>query len=368
MHAIDWGKNNNESLGSAYTFCENIAKQKNPFLYYVTGFFEDKNKFKAFCSTYASMRILDDFVDGIKNRTKLNCDEKIFYLGEINKWEDMITDCYNGKRFENPILRALSDTFKTFNIQLSPWTKLAGAMRWDIEYSRFCTFKEFLNYTEGAAIAPATVFISVLAAQSDGNKYDCLVNAADPYIYAKDLAIFCYLTHILRDISVDLELEESGLIYLPVEDLHRFSISENDLWNFKSTKSINTNFQQLMEHQIQRARTFGEAGRASVYKLYNKLDSDCQFILNLLVSLYERTMDKIVKVEYNIFNGEHKLDNFEILRTTIYNARALSFGRFRTFLLGLEFIKKNYLKYSTHRHSFLEKDLKKYQVEKNTII
>lgn len=345
MPAIDWGNNNNASLSSAYTFCENIAKQKNPFLYYVTSFFEDKNKFKAFCSTYASMRILDDFVDGIKNRTKLSCDEKIFYLKEINKWEDLITDCYyNGKRSENPILRALSDTFKTFNIQLSPWTNLAEAMRWDIEYSRFNTFKEFLNYTEGAAIAPATVFISVLAAQSDGYKYDCLVNVADPYIYAKDLAIFCYLTHILRDISIDLELEESGLIYLPVEDLNRFSISENDLWKFKSTKSINSNFQQLMEHQIQRARTFGEAGRASVDKLFIKLDPDCQFILSLLISLYERTMDKIVTVGYNIFNGEHKLDNFEVLRTTIYNAWSLSFGWFRTFLLCFEFIKKNYIK------------------------
>jgi phytoene synthase len=276
MNTIDWGNNKYLNLDFAYGYCERIAKQKNPFLYYVSSFFEDKNKFKAFCSTYASMRILDDFVDGIKNRTELSRNEKTFYLEEINKWEKLITDCYNGKRFENPILRALSDTFKTFDIQLSPWANLAKAMRWDIEHSRFNTFKEFLNYTEGAAIAPATVFISVLSGQSDGEKYNCSANGNNSYYYAKDLAIFCYLTHILRDVSCDLELEDSGLIYLPMEDLNRYSISENDLWNFKSTKSINTNFQQLMEHQIKRARTFGEAGRASVAKLFNELEKQVE--------------------------------------------------------------------------------------------
>jgi phytoene synthase len=350
MNTINWGISKYINLDFAYGYCESIAKQKNPFLYYVSSFFKDKNKFKAFCSTYASMRILDDFVDGIKSRTKLSGDEKIFYLEEINKWENLITDCYNGMRFENPILRALSDTFKTFDIQLSPWANLAEAMRWDIEHSRFNTFKEFLNYTEGAAIAPATVFISVLSAKSDGEKYNCSANGNNSYYYAKDLAIFCYLTHILRDVSCDLELEDSGLIYLSVEDLNRFSISENDLWNFKSTKSINTKFQQLMEYQIRRARKFGNTGKAKMNRLFEYLDSDCRFILNLLVSLYEKTMDKIESVSYNVFNGKHELNNFEIFKTTVNNARINSIERLKILQLGFGLIKKSYPKFM-HLHS-----------------
>ena len=341
MNKIEWITNKNLTLTSAYNYCQSIAKQKNPFLYFVSSFFEDKNKFKAFCSTYASMRILDDYVDSIKNRAKLNRYEKIFYLKEISKWENLITDCYNGKRVEDPILLALSDTFKTFNVSLSPWTNLASAMRWDIENSRFNTFKDFLKYTEGAAIAPATVFTSVLAAQEDGDEYDCFVSVANPYLYSKDLAIFCYLTHILRDVSIDLELGEDGLIYLPLEDLDNYSISKNDLWNFKNSKSINANFKQLMKHQIQRADKFREEGKAMLDKLFIKLDPDCKFIMNLLVSLYERSMDKIVKVGYNIFNGEHRLDNAEILSTTIYNARKHSISGLRTFLLGFKAIKMN---------------------------
>lgn len=291
------------------------------------------------------MRILDDFVDGIKNRTKLNCDEKIFYLEEISKWENLVTDCFNAKTYDNSILLALSDTFNTFNIKLSPWANLAEAMRWDIEHSRFNTFKEFLNYTEGAAIAPATVFISVLSGQSDGVRYNCSANGIDSYYYAKDLAIFCYLTHILRDVSSDLELEDSGLIYLPMEDLHRFSISESDLWNFKITKSINAKFQQLMEYQIRRARKFGNKGKVIMNELFEYLDSDCRFILKLLVSLYEKTMDKIESAAYNVFNGEHELNSFEILRTTVNNARVNSVDRLKILQLGYGLVKKSYPKF-----------------------
>lgn len=341
MNTINWGNSKYFNLDFAYGYCESIAKQKNPFLYYVSSFFKDKNKFKAFCSTYVSLRILDDFVDGIKNRTKLSSDEKIYYLKEINRWEKLVTDCFNEKRNGNSILWALSDTFKTFNIKLSPWTNLAKAMRWDIENSRFDTFNEFLNYTEGATIAPATVFISVLLAQPDGEKYNCSINGANPYYYAKELAVFCYLTHILRDVAYDLALEDSGLIYLPMEDLSRFSISEKDLWKFKISKSINKKFQQMMKYQIRRARNFGYSGKAKMNRLFEYLDSDCRFILNLLVSLYEKTMDKIESAAYNVFNGKHELNSFEILRTTVNNARTNSIEKLKILQFGFGLVKKS---------------------------
>lgn len=344
MNTIDWGRNTT-NLKSAYEYCENIAKQKNPFLYYVSGFFNDKNKFKAFCSTYASMRIIDDLVDGISNRDNLSINEKKHYLGEIEKWETLITECHCGKVLEDPILLAVSDTFNTFNLPISSWLNLAKAMRWDINNSRFNTFEDFLNYAKGASIAPATVFISVLSARRNGEKYNFEDGSISPYSYSKDLAIFCYLTHILRDISVDLELGESGLNYLPIEDLNRFSISENDLWNFKRTKSINANFQQLMEYQINRARKFGNKGRAIMSKLVEYVDSDCRFILNLLVSLYEKTLEKIENVACNVFDGKHELNSSEIFRTTVNNARLNSIGRFKVMRFGIELLKKNYPQY-----------------------
>jgi phytoene synthase len=344
MQTIDFGQIQNLSLETGFSYCEKIAKQKNPFLYYVSRFFRDKNKFRAFCSSYASMRILDDLIDGIKNRSGLSFEERQFYLNEIDRWETIVADCHNGKELQSPLLLALSNTFQNFNIPLAPWTKLARAMRSDIERSRFRTFEEFLEYSEGAAIAPATVFMHVLLAAPSGKQYECRVKDVDPYFYARDLAIFCYLTHILRDISCDLELVDRGLVYLPIEDLNGFTVSENDLWEFKRGKAINHNFQDLMICQIERARNYGRRGEMLMKELYHKLDADCRFILNLLVSLYIRTMDKIERVGYNVFSGEHEIGIFEIFETTFHNARVHSYGKLRTVRFGLSLLRRSVMK------------------------
>jgi phytoene/squalene synthetase len=130
-----------------------------------------------------------------------------------------------------------------------------------------------------------------------------------------------------------------------MEDLIRFSISENELWNFKGTKSINTKFQQLMEYQIRRARKFGNKGKAIMSELFEYLDSDCRFILNVLVSLYEKSMDKIESAAYNVFNGKHELNSFEIFGITVNNARVNSIERLKILQCGFGLVKKSYPKF-----------------------
>jgi phytoene synthase len=343
MESISFGKLGDLNLESSYRYCENIAKQKNPFLYFVSQFFRDKNKFKAFCSTYSSMRILDDFIDGIDNRKSLSNRDKNSYHSAVDRWETLITNCYHGKEFENPILLALSDTFRKFNLHLTPWTKLAKAMRWDIENLRFKNFEDFLEYTEGAAIAPASVCINILTAKHNSSIYEGPVMGFDSYYYAKDLAIYCYLVHILRDISIDLESEKNGLVYIPVDDLNRFKVSEDDLWKFKQKRVVNTHFQKLMLYQIERAKKYVEKGEILLEELYHELDVDCKFILNLLVSLYKKTMDKIERVRYNVFIGKHGVDDLEIFKTAYHHAKKHSFGKLKTIRFGLSLLRKKVL-------------------------
>jgi phytoene synthase len=337
---INFGKINTLNLDSGYQFCENIARKKNPFLYLVAKFFQDKNKFNAFCSSYASMRILDDYIDGIKNRSRLSLDEKEFYLAEVDRWEGLIIDSYHGKMNGSPILLALSDTFQNFKLPINPWNNLANSMRWDINKSRFDTFDEFLQYSEGAAIAPATVFMHLLMAKPDGTHYGCSGKSDEPYMYAKNLAIFCYLTHIIRDISRDLEPKNNELIYLPEKELSDYKIKGNDLWKFKESKTINRNFEQLMRYQMNRAKSYKDQGESLLKDLYHKLDGDCKFILSLLVDLYKKTLEKIEKSGFNVFSGEHELDNFEIFKTTFFNAWIHSFGRTKLFRFGLSLFSK----------------------------
>ncbi len=55
-------------------------------------------------------------------------------------------------------------------------------------------------------------------------------------------------------------------------------------------------------------------------------------------------MERIEKVGYNVFNGEHEISVYEIFKTTFYNARLHSFGKLKTIRFGLSLLKKAVLK------------------------
>src|SRR4030067_774107 len=159
------------SLQQAYRNCEQIARRNRPYLYLVARYFQDKEKYQAFCSTYASMRVIDDQIDAIPWRGTLSSTQKGNYRKEIREWLEKIEACQNAYSPRQPIFLALQDTFRKFPIPLFPWENLATAMKKDVGKDSFATLEEFLRYAEGAAVAPATVFMFLLTARKDGNSY-----------------------------------------------------------------------------------------------------------------------------------------------------------------------------------------------------
>lgn len=298
-------------VGSAYRLCERIAKKNRPYLYLVARYFEDREKYKAFCSTYASMRIIDDQVDTIPWRGKLSPAKKLSYRKQIGGWLEKIEACRNGYAISEPIFVALQDTFQTIPIPLFPWENLAFAMKKDIGRDSFETLEEFIEYAEGAAVAPATVFMFLLTAKRDGTKFIWEFSEKEIYAFARELALFCYLTHIIRDVSSDLQLGKSGLLYIPVRDLVRYNLKKEDLIEFKKKKKVNSKFQRLAARYIKLARLYEAKGRKILKRLNRQLNADSRFILVLLLEFYSATLKKIEKADYNVFSGREKLTKAE---------------------------------------------------------
>ena len=63
------------------------------------------------------------------------------------------------------------------------------------------------------------------------------------------LGIGLQLTNILRDVGEDLE---RGRIYLPLDELARFGLTEEDLFKCRVTEK----YKNFMKFQIQRARDY----------------------------------------------------------------------------------------------------------------
>ena len=295
------------TLQASYQYCEQIAKHNRPHLYTVANFFFDPQIYYAFCATYASMRVIDDVIDNIQGRRSLSHAELQQFIKQIDDWLAEIHTCLEQGEKATPIATALTDTFQYFPIPLRFWDNLAKAMKEDLAKDRFQTFDEYLAYTEGAAIAPATIFMYFLTFKKHGKKYICVNPDVDPYSYAKPMAIFCYVAHILRDISEDLELNQTGLVYVPLGDLTTFSLSEEDLFAFKRTGNINDKFAAFMKCMIERATQYEQESYKLLADLTPYLGRDAQFILTLLLSLYSATIRQIERVGYNVFNHTHQI-------------------------------------------------------------
>ncbi len=312
-------------LSSAYRLCERIAKKNHPYLYLVARYFEDREKYKAFCATYASMRIIDDQIDSIPWRGKLSPAKKLSYRKNIGEWLEQIEACRNGYSSHEPIFVALQDTFQKLPIPLFPWRTLAKAMQADVGKDSFETLEEFIRYAEGAAVAPATVFMFLLTAQKDGANYGWEFSEKEIYTFARELALFCYLTHIIRDVSSDLQLGKSGLLYIPVRDLVRHNLNKQVLIEFKKEKKVNSKFQRLAARYVKLARAYEVRGRRLLKGLNRQISEDSRFILNLLLEFYAATLKKIEKANYNVFSGKEKLTKAEEVALIRRIARQMGF-------------------------------------------
>ena len=71
--------------------------------------------------------------------------------------------------------------------------------------------------------------------------------------YAIDLGVALQLTNIVRDIAVD---QRDGRLYLPLEDLDRFGLTESDLEAGLVTPKV----RELLRFECERARTLLSEG------------------------------------------------------------------------------------------------------------
>ncbi|MSQ81019.1 MAG: squalene synthase HpnD, partial [Candidatus Methylopumilus sp.] len=100
--------------------------------------------------------------------------------------------------------------------------------------------------------------------------------------YAHDLGIALQLTNIIRDIGEDAR---KNRIYIPLDEINQFNISEDDILEHKENKNISN----LLHYQIQRAESFYEAA----YKKLPSEDINTQIPGLMMGKVYETLLHEI---------------------------------------------------------------------------
>lgn len=210
-------------LQEAYDLCDRVARRDKPHLHAAAQYFAFPETRRTFAATYASMRLVDDFVDNIPNRATLSEPARRLAAQTVGKWLQLVRDARAGQSGSGPVWLALSDTFSRFDLPLEPWEDLAEAMQSDLYAPMFRDWDHLRRYMKGASVAPAVVFMHLVMMQPKGptGRFESAWDHAKVAHATEDLAIFCYWVHILRDVANDLSVGHSGTCVSPASGLGR---------------------------------------------------------------------------------------------------------------------------------------------------
>jgi len=256
----------------------------NPILDIAARFWDD-DRYEAFKITYRSMRIIDDLVDNRKaTGQKITKQEKAVLKSMINDWLHAFNDQTPYDDFQKQLL----DTINRFQIPKWPWQRLAKAMMYDLDHSGFDSLLVFLRYSEGAAIAPASIFMHICGINKNGEKYD--KPSFDIRQAARPLAIFSYLVHIVRDFEKD---QKSHLNYFARDLLLSFNLRESDLTEIANNSQYPDSFRKLMITYHIITDYYRDKSRTVLDQLLPTLDEKYRLSLELIYHLYLQIFERI---------------------------------------------------------------------------
>lgn len=261
----------------------------NPILDIAARFWE-KDRYEAFRVCYRSMRVIDDLVDNHKaTGVELSESEIKFIKKQINNWLESLLSNSPIDTFQNDLLK----TINTFKIPLWPWERLAKAMIYDLEHNGFRTFLVFLHYCEGAAIAPASIFMHLCGLTADNSiVFKDLRKAARP------LALFSYIVHIIRDNQKD---RQAGLNYFSEDILISENVTLQDLNDTAAGKPIKPEFRALIFKYHQIGEYYRKMSRANLDNLLPLLTPKYQLSLEVIYGLYMQIYQR-VSPQSGLFN------------------------------------------------------------------
>eukprot|EP00968_Pinguiococcus_pyrenoidosus_P026551 scaffold7099_cov281-Pinguiococcus_pyrenoidosus.AAC.13 len=211
-------------------------------------------KAKATWAVYTWCRRTDDLVDSPRATM---CKETM--LADIADWESRLGGIFSGHARDS-LDAALVDTIERFpSMSIEPFEDMVKGMLMDIPGTplaqmRYQTWEELEVYCYRVA---GTVGLMTLPIMGTAEGYS-EEEARKP---ALSLGIALQITNILRDVGEDTV---RGRIYLPIEDLERFGVSEEQIMD----GFVDENYRKLLQFEIERADQYYTAAEEGIAMLH----------------------------------------------------------------------------------------------------
>jgi len=271
------------SLDEARSYCRRLATSHYEN-FSVATWFLPKHLHQHFFNIYAYCRISDDLGDEVG-------DSRVS-LALLDRWEQELDATYGelagargGCVARHPVFVALAETIQSCSIPKHEFSNLLTAFRQDQTVARYETFDEVLGYCKNSA-NPVGHLVLYLCGYGDEERQqfsDCTCTALQ-------------LANFWQDVSVDWK---KGRIYLPLEDLRRFGVSEAQL----AAGRFNGQFRELMRFEVERTRQWFERGLPLVKMVNRSLALDLELFSRGGLAI----LQAIEKQDFNVLSRRPSL-------------------------------------------------------------
>jgi phytoene synthase len=289
----------------AYERCEEITRRAAANFYYGIRLLP-RPKRQAMSAVYAFARRVDDIGDGeLERETQMAAlaEERrrlaALHTEDAGHWAPVTLD---GVDEIDPVIVALGHARRYYDLPLEALELLIDGVELDVLGSRYETFDELVSYCRAVAGSIGRLCLAIF---TDGQ-----ANGASSL--ADELGVAMQLTNILRDIREDYQ---RGRVYLPAEDLRRFSLDAR-------LDGLNDErLAPLISFEADRAQQWFDSG----LRLVEQLDSRSAACVLAMTGIYRSILERITREPTLVLHGRVSLGPWEktwVAARSLMGARA----------------------------------------------
>ena len=260
-------------IQNSYKYCKEITRKYAKSFFFATQFLPPVKK-QATYALYGFCRYSDNLVD---DNSFLDVET---LRGKTHDWRVELKNALAHNISTHPILPALIDTCRNYNINSDHLNELIEGVEMDIHTFRYETYEDLQVFCYKVASVVGLMMSEILGYSS---------NAALPY--AIKLGEAMQITNILRDIREDYEM---GRVYIPQNILKRFNYLEIDIKHHV----VNNKFVSMMEHLMQKAEKLYAEAQIGI----DMLDKDSRYAIKSASDIYSGIIPKIRENNYDIYS------------------------------------------------------------------
>lgn len=266
-------------LATARRYCSHLAETHYEN-FSVASLLLPRRLRRHFHAVYAYCRWADDLADEAGQG-----DEALTLL---QWWREELQRCYAG-RPHHPVMVALQETIRRFDIPPQPFLDLLIAFEQDQRMKRYSTYTDLLGYCRNSANPVGRLIL-----------YLCECFDEERATLSDHVCTGLQLANFWQDVARDLDI---GRVYLPAEDRRRFGYAEEDLAGRRFTPA----FAELMRFEVDRAEEWFQRG----LPLVGRVPADVSLDIDLFIRGGQAILRKIEECGYNVWRQRPALSKWE---------------------------------------------------------